>query len=434
MERGTPILWDVVEEHLDEAAFLWHSWERALASPIFTLDLVASGPEERLLAHLDALVVGGEAVSRRLLEPALGGDDPGRAFAAAWTLLEAGEEKRVIGALQAADDAPRGGIRRAVELSGRPGIEAALLPVAGKGPAAAQAAALEALAFRGVDAGDALRAAAAVPGPAVRAAALRAARLSRAAWVPGMVQADLSSPDPAVREAAIETGLVLGLREAWSACARFAMAEPPSGRLMLLLALGGDAADQEPLLAAAAMPRPSREALFALGFAGRVAGADACLVAVGSEDPATARIAGEAFGAITGLVIAPPYQAVETEPEEPVPLEEERLDADLAAGPETDLPLPDAFGVESWWGRARPGFDPAVRYLGGKPRDAEAVSEALRGGPARRRHALALELEIRSKGALRLGTRRWARQQRPLPDGLRSIDLGRPFKALAKGV
>jgi uncharacterized protein (TIGR02270 family) len=183
------------------------------------------------------------------------------------------------------------------------------------------------------------------------------------------------------------------------------------------------------------MPRPSLDALFALGFAGRLAGADACLEAVKSEDQATARVAGEAFASITGLQIAPPYEAVETpEPEEPIPFEEEELEADLAAGPEADLPLPDAFGLESWWSRTRPGLDPAVRHLGGKPRDAEVLWAALQGGPTRRRHALALELEIRSKGALRLGTRRWARQQRLVPDGLRSLDLGKPFKALAKGV
>ena len=65
------ILWDVVEEHLDEAAFLWTQWERGLQSPLYKLHELRDRVEERMLAHLDGLVVGGEAVAQRLLYPAL---------------------------------------------------------------------------------------------------------------------------------------------------------------------------------------------------------------------------------------------------------------------------------------------------------------------------------------------------------------------------
>ena len=81
-------LWDIVEEHLDEAEFLWEQWEHALLAPNYTLDELADGPEARLLAHLDGLVVGGPEVARRLLIPTLDEDvEPTRVRAAALALL-----------------------------------------------------------------------------------------------------------------------------------------------------------------------------------------------------------------------------------------------------------------------------------------------------------------------------------------------------------
>src|SRR5580692_11409398 len=48
-------LWDIVEEHLDEAAFLYWMRKIQLQAPDHDLATIASGPEARLLAHLDAL-------------------------------------------------------------------------------------------------------------------------------------------------------------------------------------------------------------------------------------------------------------------------------------------------------------------------------------------------------------------------------------------
>jgi hypothetical protein len=87
VQPDAPIRWDVVEEHLDEAGFLRQLWEEALRSPVYTLAEIAAGPEERMLAHLDGLVVAGRRAAEKLLLPALGGDDAGLVFAAAFALL-----------------------------------------------------------------------------------------------------------------------------------------------------------------------------------------------------------------------------------------------------------------------------------------------------------------------------------------------------------
>ena len=91
MSGARPIVWDIYEEHLDEAAFLWAMWEQSLDAANYTLDEVIAGPEERLLAHLDGLVLGGRRVAERLLAPVLTDDDPGKVAAAAWALLQAEE-------------------------------------------------------------------------------------------------------------------------------------------------------------------------------------------------------------------------------------------------------------------------------------------------------------------------------------------------------
>src|SRR5687768_14296182 len=123
-----PVMMDVLEEHLDEAAFLWSQWERALVSPSFELSDIAE-LEERLLAHLDGLVVGGETAASELLLPALETDEAERISSAAFALL-AGNGKReleeILAVLDGGDAVQRRGVGRALELSEREGLEAVL--------------------------------------------------------------------------------------------------------------------------------------------------------------------------------------------------------------------------------------------------------------------------------------------------------------------
>lgn len=124
------ILWDVVEEHLDEAAFLWTQWERGLHSPLYKLHTLRDRVEERMLAHLDGLVVGGEAVAQRLLYPALTEGLGGIAFAAAMALLLSGRpeaEEAVCSALATAAPPQREEIIRALCLGPSPSRQARLL-------------------------------------------------------------------------------------------------------------------------------------------------------------------------------------------------------------------------------------------------------------------------------------------------------------------
>lgn len=414
MRAPQPILWNVVEEHLDEAAFLSGQWEAALASPRYALATVAGGPEERLLAHVDGLLAAGAAARARLLEPALAGGERERAFAAALALLESpGREPfdLVVARLEAGPPELCVAIARAMELARRPGIERELLMLAGAAAPRWAGAALGALAFRSVPVpADLLLRAASTQAPEVMPGALRAARLAGERALP-LVDRGVRVPTGAARDAALETGLVLGLRSAWVACQRAVEAKEPGAAFPLLaLALGGEPSDVERIAAALAVEALRPAALFALGFTGRVAAADACLPHL--RDAKVARLAGEALSAITGVAIHRELQAPEpAPPEEPLPLEREDLDADLVPGPDAALPLPAPDAVEAWWKETRTGFDARVRYVRGRPYDAEAVRGAFTDGPMRRRHALGLELAIRTRGEYALQTRGWAADQ-----------------------
>lgn len=92
MQDEAQILWDVVEEHLDEAEFLVEQWQSARRSPSDTLAELVAGPEMRLEAHVDGLRGNGPLALERVAWPVLeGGGEPQRVAAAALALLDSGD-------------------------------------------------------------------------------------------------------------------------------------------------------------------------------------------------------------------------------------------------------------------------------------------------------------------------------------------------------
>ncbi|HVG57993.1 MAG TPA: TIGR02270 family protein [Hyalangium sp.] len=409
-----PVMMDVLEEHLDEAAFLWSQWEIALMSARHDLADTAEC-EERLLAHVEGLVIGGEAAVGELLLPGLETDERERISAAALTLLAGNGKKELeelLEVLDSGDEVQRAGVGRAMEVSEREGLDAALLRRLTAEEPALRALAFQVLAFRG-----------AVPqekrtewlykdeaGPVI--AALRDARPLPRDVVQTLLPQLLVDPRPGVRAAAMMAGLVSGARAAWKACHKVAE-EGGVGRQQCLavLALGGDERDLELLTGLLRQEALRADVLWALGFSGQALAAEACLEWM--DDDKVAALAGEAFSAITGLKLEREYRkAAKEESESLIPLEEEDLDANLVPGPEASLPIPVREAVERWWQKAQKGFERGARYLRGNKLDADRLVEALGSEPMRRRPVLALELAIRSRGALLLQTRAFTHRQR----------------------
>ena len=417
------VLWDVVEEHLDEATFLLRSWRTAVRSPRTSLTLLQKTVEPRLLAHLDALAVGGPPVADALLWPALGEESEAKSAAVAAigsALLLGGdvaERDRVVAALGTTKLAPvRAGLIQAFELTPRTDVDEPLkMALYATDAPATHAALLEVLAARRVDPGPILTALLGRPDPEIAGAALRAAAASPdRARHRNTVEAMLSHADPGVRGAALRTGLTWNLNAAWQSCMKGARAG--QSEAMLFLAMLGDRRELPVLFDALRAPEQRKSALYALGFSGRIEAVDACLPHLADEDPRVARLAVEAIAAVTGLPLYdPPFVLLPGDDEDgELPPLEEDLAIDLTPKPIDELPRPNAAEIGKWWSGRRPQLAAGHRYLRGLLLSPASVELAFSEGPLRRVGAIASEIAVRTGGRVQLPALRLARAK-PTP-------------------
>src|SRR5688572_13505076 len=219
-------MWDVVEEHLDEAAFMLELRDDAMDSPAYTLDGLISGPEQRFRAHIDGLVIGGPEVATTLLHPTIeegGDDDPYRVAAAASALLATPQplvSQPLLDGIAAYEPEIAQAVGDAIALAERSDLDARLQSAWGRADAEAQRVLLPILRRRALDPGRALDTLLRHDDPQVRAEALTAARFSDRARYLAWVEQAVLEPDPAIATAATTTGLVFGSMTAWEAVSR----------------------------------------------------------------------------------------------------------------------------------------------------------------------------------------------------------------------
>ncbi|ATB26798.1 TIGR02270 family protein [Melittangium boletus] len=400
---------DVARDFLADAAFFWAQREQGLSAPNYTLQELLEGPEQRLLACLDALVLGGPRVTRELLRPALASEELETvACASSVFLMQGGADglDAVLTTLCADMESASQGAARALELTRRAEAVSRLLTLLDDAPTALQARVLDILTQWEVDPTRALDGLLAAGDAPLACAVLRAARRFPARLRAVSLDRALNSDEPEVRNAALETAFVLGHPSAWNICIDAVRRQGPGwGGPAALLAMGGDLYDMDLLLQALPEPALRQDALWALGLSGRVAAVGPLLEAM--RDKTVAPLAAEAFCAITGLALTGDL-AVPREPWTPDSPEE---DEPAPLGPEAELPRPQPQRVERWWKEVQGNFLHQGRYLAGKPFGAEPLLEALTAGPMRRHAALALELAVRTQSAWRLSTSDWALRQ-----------------------
>lgn len=419
------LFWDIIERHFDEAEFLWGLWEDSLVAPGYTLDEVAQGPEERLLAHIDGLVANGPEVARRLLNPALERGEPQRVSAAALALLQSPGESGVEAVLVALRTLPkqRGPLARALACADRPDLLERVRGLLRAPEQGAATAAAEVLLFHHAPLGVALPAFLESEDPAAQALGLRALPGEPASTkhVEHMarLQAALAHKDPHVAAIAMEAGCRLGLDLAWQRVREQAASTDKAA--MLLLALGGGPADHGELIAALADAARRPAALWALGFVGTPEAVDASLEWL--KDDQVSHLAGEVFTAVTGINLAEAGFKIAPEEAEV-----------LGYTAEDGLPRPDTAKLRRWWAEHRREFNAGQRYLMGRPRSLSGLLAALSHGPMRRRPALQLELQLRAPPHLRplLQTAAPTRRQYAEVAALRAlektaIDISRPL-------
>ncbi len=413
------ILWDVVEEHLDEAEFLYEQWETSSNSAIYTLEELVSGPEERLEAHLDGLRVAGPPVLPRLIAPVVEEEyaEYARVVVALLTLLSVGERpanfQTVLSILNNGGPQQRKAAYQALLLSEQADV-AGILASELK---ASHPDALRLLGFRGHDPGfGCVRDFYKSNDPQRLAAALDVTGLFGYVEARPLVESLLkeSQLPEDLELRVIRTAAVLG-SPVWSRRCYEAVDEMPSvsGELMLLLSCNEERCFQSELIKL--LDTSVHTALWTLGFVGTVEVVEAILPFIESEDYKIARLAGEAFRAITGLDADD--DAFHRDPEEPTAeqtlpeFEDDDLDADLGEDPTDELPLPQASKYMDYWSQNRANFETGVRYIGGERQGLNSLTDHIDRVSTRRRHHIAFQVRVLSHGSVIVPTWLWGRLQ-----------------------
>lgn len=351
---------NLLTQILENLESLWADWLDARRSPQYTRASLEA-LEERLLAHIDAVVLAADAALPSL-RISLGADWEAAVLAGAQAMLlreDPAWDREVWDAFVAArDPATRPGIGLALRY-GPPAALAETLDAAAAGadPALALPAA-ELLARRGrllprsLAPGDWVD----HPDPQVRAAAWGV--LAQMAPAAGTVSAQdrfasgLADRDP--NAAAAAWLAAVQSRQPWllDHCRSRAAADPAALRWLAVLATP---ADHEVVLAAARAAAHGPERFAALGSLGVRAAIEALLEALDDPDPATAVAAAAAFSRITGQDIASNTRVkLLAAAVEPV----DELAAEFA---DEDF-LPDPERARRWWADAHAGFAADRRY------------------------------------------------------------------------
>lgn len=419
---------DILEEHLEEADFLFGQRQAALGDDVYDLADLA-GLEERLLAHVDGLVVAGPE-GWALLEPKLTGDDPGEAFAAALAALASGVKERreaVLAALPAASADALPGLTAALQLIEARDLHEPLREIVGAAEAPVAAAVIEILAFwRHGLAPEELEHILASEDPLIRCAGLRAAAAMGWTGFGERCAAELAGEDAELQAQAVRCGWTLGRADALQTVrTKLAAGDPAAADLQIWLGLGGDPRDGKLLSAGLENEELARGAVVALGWLGDPGRIDELVALLGRPEradlwrivaAAIVRITGVDLGAERLLADGPPTEpqaetGSEAEPETADETADEDDFADPPLDPDEDLSWPDPDRLAAWWQEHGAEFPAGTRLRSGRPFDRQAVLNVLQTGGLGERQLAACELAHLAPGTALLETRALAWHQ-----------------------
>jgi uncharacterized protein (TIGR02270 family) len=410
------IIPDIIDQHAEEAAFLWNLRHTAVSAPHYNLQDLAD-LDERVEAHIDGLRIAGEyglEVCMKNLEY----KEAGEIFAASVLALENDDADRLETLYQIVESTPETipglisafGWVQPDQLQGK--VNALLISQ----KSLWRRIGISVCAIHRVDPGHYLESSIKDDDIDLSCRAIRAAgELGRKDLKPlllRIVEGDDSkrpfwSSWSAVLLGDRGTGLAQLKRIAGQKNKYQMLALPLAMRILdkneIKKMIGGLAQQQDSL----------RVAVIASGLSGDPAYIPWLIQQL--EIAAVARVAGEAMSLVMGVDIA--YQDLEGEWPEgfkagPIGHPE---DDDVAMDPDEDLPWADPALMAQWWAQHQQDFIPDNRYLLGKPVSEKQCNVVLRTGFQRQRKVAALDLM--QSGAILFETRaigKW-QQQRLLP-------------------
>lgn len=410
------ILEDVIEEHAEEAAFLWQQREMAVRAPDFDLSDIMEW-DERVEAHLDGLRIAGPAGWE--IGKEIGWDLPGEYFTAMAQAIDQGKPewmKEVMDAAEGDTDATRGVIAALgwADAKQLQGLVKKLL--ATRNPFGRQLG-IAACAVHRVNPGEALADALASDHVGERARALKAVGELGLQNLVKTAEGHIEDENDEVRFCAAWSASLLGSEPARRILSLFAAADGPRRRhaLELTVRLMPPDAAKDWLRQQLRGKDQLRWALLGAGLQGDPFYLEPLFNQFGNEE--VARVAGEAFELITGLNIFEhslevlvEAEAVEELPDEPEELDEEADDTE-ELGEDEGLVVPDPEKMRPWLDEHGSRFPAGERYFVGEPLTPEHCAAVLRVGRQRQRRVAALECALAQPGSPLFETRAPGRRQ-----------------------
>lgn len=391
---NTAVIPVIVEQHAEEAAFLWLLRDAAVKAPHFRLKDLAK-LDGRVEAHLDGLRIAGSE-GWRLCEEALATGEGGEVFAAAVLALESRDWRRLVAVLQVVEKSPESirGLISAFGWVAPQQLSNLVQKLLASTSHFHRLIGIRACAVHRVNPGAVLAEVISQDGPEeLLAAALRTAGELRRRVLWAEVRRHLSSPDTAVRFWAAWSSVLLGDRgEGLEVLKSFVVTESAFQTRALALALRAMALQnaQQWLKGFGQYPQWQHQLVTAVGIVGDPAYVPWLIKQM--EVPLLARAAGEALSLITGVDLA--YDDLDGDrPEnyESGPTENPE-DENVQLDDEENLPWPVPGKIAAWWQQSKSRFAPGVRHLAGAPITDSQCRRILAEGYQRQRNAAAMEL------------------------------------------
>ena len=390
----------IVEQHAEDAAFLWLQRDNAVCAPHYSLKDVAK-LDDRVEAHVDGLRVAGDDGWALALEQ-LKHPEAGEYFAAMALALESGRKEKIAAVLELAQE--EGPLRGVVSALGWVDWEVAKPAVAGLIAAPEprlRRIAIAACAIARQTPGAHLAKALADADPALRARACRAVGELARKDLLGEMAPLLADKDENCRFWAAWSASLLGDPRGFAPLWKFVGRGGPhrsAGALAVLLRALPPAQARDWLKTLGRDPERRRGAITGVGVYGDPAYVSWLIQQM--ADAKFTRLAGEAFSMMIGADLdSADLRGQRPEGFEGGPMDDP-ADPDVALDPDDKLPWPDPERVAKWWAAERGAYAPGTRYLLGKPITPESMAEILRSGRQRQRAAAALELTIRTGAML----------------------------------
>lgn len=388
----------IIEQHAEEAAFLWLQRDAAVRDPHYNLEDLAK-LDDRVEAHIDGLRIAGDT-GWEICKQALAFEEPGEVFAASVLAFEGRDVQRIetVIAAGATSDETWRGLASAFGWLSQEQVNILLPGLIKSEKFEYRHLGIAASAIHRQDPGAVLMEALDDPEPQFQARALRAVgELKRHDLLP-VLQRRFQNENIACRFWAAWSALLLGYFTAVETLKPFIAEELPFGQRAIQLvfrAIDAKQAQSE-LTELARQSFGLRSAIIGSGVAGDPVRIPWLIELM--TQPELARVAGEAFCMITGVDIA--YEDLEIDPPKDFhagPTEDPE-DEDVDMDPDEDLPWPDPELIGAWWHKNQISFQRGTRYLAGHPISSENCLHVLRNGFQRQRIAAALELALLHPG------------------------------------